>query len=505
MSSDLNRAEQQLRESEERFRLFLQNFPGLTWIADSEGRYRFVNWNFERSFRLSPNQWIGKTPDELFNPDAAQTVKQSNAQVLATGAPIQVTEEILDGGTPRYFLVSKFPMSIDDETTIGGVSIDITPRIVAEQGVRRMRDELLRQERVRSTAQLSSGLAHELNNTLNALSLRLSLIKNDPRISPATNIDSLIRRVFDAAESVARLQDFVRTYRERMLEAFDLVEVIKGAAEEVRPVHTGGTQSDRARVDISLALPELPRVFGVPGDIRQIFIDLFTNACDTMPEGGTVEVEAGVNEGHIEVTVADRGSGIPVDNLDKVFHPFFTTKQQLGGGLGLSFVSTMMQRLGGSIGVSNRVGGGSIFMLTFPIAANLQPPARVPSRPVEGSGPRRVLVVDDDLDNLESIRSGLELKGYDVSVASHGAEALEMLRSKRFDSIICDIGMPEMNGWEVAAKIAELKLDAKVYMLTGWANEIARTDPRRKLVVDILAKPIDLDRLDAVLSSQQRD
>ena len=140
-------------------------------------------------------------------------------------------------------------------------------------------------------------------------------------------------------------------------------------------------------------------------------------------------------------------------------------------------------------------------MLTFPMAANLESLPRVPLRPGEGSARRRVLVIDDDLDNLESIRDGRELKGYQVSVASHGAEALELLHSERFDSIFCDIGMPEMNGWEVAAKIAELNLGTKIYMLTGWANEIARSDPRRKLVVDILAKPIDLDRLDAVLTS----
>ena len=216
--SDLMHVQQQLRESEERFRLFSQNFPGLTWIADSEGRYRFVNWNFERSCRPSPHQWIGKTPDELFTASTAQTVKQSNAQVLSTGAPIQVTEEIAEAGTPRYFLVSKFPMSIGDETFIGGISIDITPRIVAEQGARRVRDEELRQERVRSIAHLSSEFAHKLNNTLNALSLRLSLIKNDPVTSQVANIDDLIRRVFDAAESVARLQDFARTHREPLPE-----------------------------------------------------------------------------------------------------------------------------------------------------------------------------------------------------------------------------------------------------------------------------------------------
>ena len=503
--SEKKQAEQRLRESEARFRLFSQNFPGLTWIADAQGRYRFVNWNFERSFRLSPNEWIDKTPDELFGAAAADIVKQSNALVLSTGAPVQVTEKLIDAGTPRYFLVSKFPIRTGDEIMIGGLSIDITARIVAEQGVRRMRDELLRQERIRSTAQLSSGLAHELNNRLNALSLRLSLVKNDPKIARSANIDDLIRRVFEAAESVARLQDFVRTHRERLLEKFDLAEAIRGAAEEVRPILEGVPQGGGSRIEISLTLPDLPPVLGVPADVRQIFIDLFMNAYDAMPDGGAIEVEGSVNQDHIEVAVADRGRGIPVDNLGKVFDAFFSTKQQLGSGLGLSFATTMMERLGGSIGVSNRVGGGAVFMLTFPIAATLESLAPIFQRPVEVSGLHRVLVIDDDLDNLESIKAGLEFKGYDVSVASNGAEALALLRSEpRFDSIVCDVGMPDMNGWEVAAKIAELNLGARVYMLTGWANEIARSDPRRKLVVDILAKPIDLDRIDAVLSGSRQ-
>lgn len=201
--------------------------------------------------------------------------------------------------------------------------------------------------------------------------------------------------------------------------------------------------------------------------------------------------------------MADRGRGIPVDNLAKVFDAFFSTKQELGTGLGLSFATTMMERLGGSIGVSNRVGGGAVFMLTFPIASTLESLPEIAPQPSEDSSMRRVMVIDDDLDNLESIKAALELKDYRVTTASSGAEALEVLRSDpHFDSIVCDIGMPDMNGWEVAAKIAELKLGARVYMLTGWANEIAHSDPRRKLVVDILAKPIDLDRIDAVLSSR---
>lgn len=113
---------------------------------------------------------------------------------------------------------------------------------------------------------------------------------------------------------------------------------------------------------------------------------------------------------------------------------------------------------------------------------------------------QHVLLIDDDMDNLEALSEGLKMKGYEVATASNGYEGLDHLRSDPyFDYVICDVGMPGMSGWAVAEKIATLSPRTKIFMLTGWASGIRNTDPRRKLVVDVLAKPMDLDAIDAAL------
>jgi hypothetical protein len=495
--SEQRRIEHDLRENEERFRSFSQNFPGFNWIADSEGRYRFANRNFERELSSSSKDWLGKSPKELFSVEVARTIERSNQTVLSTKAPVLLTEKVEDAGVSRYFLVTKFPIQRDDETLIGGVSIDITPRIEATEALKRVREELIRQERLGSIAQLSSVLAHDLNNTLNAISLRLWALNSDPEFAKRNHTDKLLGLVDRAASSVARLQTFVRAHREPQLERLDLATLIRKAIESVR----SDLGAADLRIDVSQVPADLPPVLGLASDLHQVFTNLLTNAHDAMPNGGSIEISAEVSGSQIEVAVIDPGTGVPVEHLERMFEPFFTTKPEPRSGLGLSFASSVMARLGGNIGASNRVDGGTIVMLVFPIAQDY--PTRQEARPqkVARNRPARsVLVIDDDSENLDSMKAALELRGHEVSTCLSGEEALELLYAGRnFDSIICDIGMPDMNGWEVAARISALKSRAKLFMLSGWANEIPESDPRRKLVVDVLAKPIDLELIDGIL------
>ena len=112
-----------------------------------------------------------------------------------------------------------------------------------------------------------------------------------------------------------------------------------------------------------------------------------------------------------------------------------------------------------------------------------------------------MLLIDDDSENLDALRDGLESKGYAVRTAGSGYEGLNQLKKgARFDYVICDVGMPGMSGWEVAEEIANISPQTKIFMLTGWATEIVRSDPRRRLVVDVLSKPTDLNSIDAALA-----
>jgi CheY-like chemotaxis protein len=230
-----------------------------------------------------------------------------------------------------------------------------------------------------------------------------------------------------------------------------------------------------------------------------VFVNLLLNARDAMRGGGAIKVEARPEGEQVRVTVTDEGSGIAKENLERIFEPFFTTKGERGTGLGLSIARNVMDRLGGKIVAENRAQGGAQLTLTFPMAPRA--PA-APARPVEPASAtepperKRILLVDDDPDNLEALGLVLARAGHEVVAAASGPEALAGVeRGERYDVAFCDVGMPEMNGWDVVGRIRALAPGLRVYLVTGWAHEIPADDPRRADVAGVLLKPLDLDEL----------
>jgi CheY-like chemotaxis protein len=161
-----------------------------------------------------------------------------------------------------------------------------------------------------------------------------------------------------------------------------------------------------------------------------------------------------------------------------------------GTGLGLSNARAMLGRLGGEIAARNRPGGGACFTLSFPIAARPhvpQPTRRVLDLP-RG---RRILIVDDDLDNLQATKMVMELQEQSVDIAQSGSEAIgRLLAGCRYDLVFCDLGMPDMSGWRIAREIQKLAPGTAVYLLTGWAQHIRKDDSRRQWVKGVLQKPM---------------
>ena len=422
---------------------------------------------------------------------------------------------------------------------------DVTARVEEEQELLRTRETLMEQERLRTIGELASGVAHDLNNTLNAIGLRLDLLRSALGPEPHRahpHLDVIERIVDDAGAMVGRLQDFARTRRDRPLERVDLGEVVRDAAQMTYTElqEKGGMRS--APIDVRIAASDLPPVPGVASELRQVLVNLLLNARDAMPEGGHVRIRGERRPWQVILYVEDSGPGIPEAHLPRVFDPFFTTKGARGTGLGLSIAASVMARLGGLIQAGNRPEGGARFTLSFPIAAPEAEAAAAPSgagapqakdgsrssgagaaapgvgaaasgvggteaaaeppraaRPPGGPA-RRVLVIDDDPDVLEATRDLLALDGVAVETAAGGAAALGRLRGgEPFDVVLCDLGMQPMNGWEVAAALHELRPALPIYLLTGWGREIAEDDPRRRLVRGILTKPVDPTRLKHLL------
>jgi PAS domain S-box-containing protein len=492
---------------DDKFLSFATYLPGFVWIKDANGIYKFVNRVTEAVHGRPLEQWIGKSDYDIFVAEAAEQFSSNDREVLSTGVPILRTEWMVLRGTILFMMVSRFLIRTPAETLIGGVAIDVSDRVRAEREIAKMQHALFAGEPVRSIVELSSTLAHDLNNTLNAVMLRMSLFNESSLdAEQRENTTRIQRLVADAAASVRRLQEFANS-RRPLSAATDLGEILREEArtfDEATDVPPGPMN---VKTVLKLSPANLPNIIGDASEARYVITTLLRNAHEAMPRGGTVRVEALASDDKVVVTVSDEGGGISEENLPRIFDPFFTTKPTLGSGLGLSGSFGIMARLGGMISATNRPeGGGAVFTLTFPLfndpAVDLKSETPSPADPgVPGNPKHRVLVIDDDVDNLEAMKEALEGRGYEVETAPDGKRGLELLRSSsHFDSVICDVGMPIMNGWEVAQDITRLAPTTRVYMLTGWANEIPQSDPRRIRVADVIAKPTSVDQIDAALA-----
>jgi signal transduction histidine kinase len=494
-------------ESQNNFEAFAMNFPGLVWLKDTSGRYQFVNRVAETVHARPLAQWIGKSDSDLFRAETANQFSHNDRLVLTSGQSLFSTEWLPLDGRIHHMMTSRFAITNSGGTQLGGIAIDISDGVRAVREAASLRHHLLDGDPAKSIIELSSIIGHDLNNTLNAVMLRMSLFSNGSldreQEANALRIEQLVER---AAASVRRLQEFANAQRP-FSEATDLAVMLREQLRALENANNFPPFHSTVKTSLIISTSELPKVRGNAGEVRYIISTLLHNAQDAMPGGGTVTVEARASSDRVIVTFADEGSGISEDRLANIFDPFFTTKASLGSGLGLAGSFGIMSRLGGTISVANRSKGkGAIFTLDFPVFTDAVPNMKSDypdqGEPIEPrSSKQRILVIDDDFDNLEAMKEALEGRGYEVEIALDGKEGLELLRtSPFFDSVICDVGMPIMNGWDVAQEISKVAPATRVYMLTGWANEIPQSDPRRAGVEAVIAKPITVEQIDATIA-----
>jgi CheY-like chemotaxis protein len=246
----------------------------------------------------------------------------------------------------------------------------------------------------------------------------------------------------------------------------------------------------------------LPPVRANPTELKHLFLNLLLNARDAMAAGGTISIEAAREEDFAVVCVRDEGTGIPEEQLETIFESFFTTKGPRGTGLGLSMARSTMARLGGSIVARNGPRKGAEFVLRFPlctasaVAERKKPEQTIPR--IQRS--LRLLLVDDDPDCLEVTREVLRAEPLEIDTANSGTEALSKLDHNGYDLMLCDVGMPDVSGWQVAQKARVRHPAMPIFMVTGWANEFISAESRPGNVDGVIAKPVEIDELRAIIA-----
>jgi signal transduction histidine kinase len=358
-----------IRDSEHLFSLMMSNLPARVWIKDADGRYVFVNSRLTSELGIEREKWIGSTDEELF-PNIGHIYWRKDQQVLLTRTPLVSTDQVEQG---KSIFVLRFPLDIDEQTHVASVGVDTTEHISALIGFFHLRDELFRNERLRSIGEMASGLAHDLKNILHAGTLRLKILRAKAGDHLVKDVDALGKSINAAAERVRGLQEFVNARPQESLVQSDLSILIKEAVELVdflilkTPTINGGTINLRHKLPASL-----PMVPVFPNQLKHVIANLLINGREAMPDGGNLVIEAQKTRSKVEVIVADEGTGIPDEVLEKIFDPFFTTKE-MGTGLGLSMARDVMTRIGGEIRAANRTPRGATFILNFPLPGKSEP------------------------------------------------------------------------------------------------------------------------------------
>ena len=375
--------------------------------------------------------------------------------------------------------------------------------------------ELMQQERLRALGQMSSGIAHDINNALSPMALLTqSLIERETDLSPRfrSYLETAKRVVDDVSATVGRMREFSRKREpEIALAPLDLNVLVRHVIELTRARWSDIQQTLGSVIELKAELaPDLPAIMGVEGEIREALTNLIFNAADAMPGGGVITLRTQATRtaaaSHAEVEVIDTGIGMDDETKRRCFEPFFTTKGARGTGLGMAMVYGMVQRHSAEIAIDSEVGRGTAIKLSFMARASVVPaPATEMAASRQSVVHRRILLVDDDPFVLGSMQLVLSQDGHEIETAEGGQSGIDRFRDAQtdgrpFDIVITDLGMPYVDGKQVARAVKSMSDTAQVVLLTGWGRRMNASGEKPECVDHLLGKPPKLEELRAALS-----
>jgi PAS domain S-box-containing protein len=504
-----------LRQSEAKFRTITDAMPQMVWSTLPDGYHDYFNEQWYAFTGVPQHSTDGEGWNDIFHPDDQERAWAAWRASLASGQTYEIQYRLRHhSGNYRWVLGRALPVRAEDGHIVRwmGTCTDIDDQKRAEEELRQAsqrKDEFL------------AMLAHELRNPLAPISSAAQLLLLDhadqQRVRKTGQV--ILRQVRHLTDLVDDLLDVSRVTRglvqiDRV--AVDLIDVLHNAVEQARPV------IDSRQHQLTLTLPSAPVL--VAGDktrLVQVVVNLLNNAAKyTAPDGKILlSLESAANEARIKV--ADNGSGIAHGLLPYIFDLFIQAERtpdrvQGGLGLGLALVKRITSLHGGSVhALSAGLGQGSSFVVTLPVLdaaaadggegrGKATAPAQATSTAAQSSSLPRVMVVDDHVDGAQLLASLLGAKGYDVVVAEDGANGLRMAAGQAIDAFILDIGLPDMDGYELAKRLRSSKegRGALLVAVTGYGKTQDRAQAMAAGFDHHLVKPIDIGALTSLLSAR---
>ena len=284
-----------------------------------------------------------------------------------------------------------------------------------------------------------------------------------------------------------------------MLEPIDLNKLASATISLTKPRWFDMPRQHGLVVQVGEELGDVGPVLGNAAELRDALTNLLFNAVDAMPRGGQITVRTRRFRDEVFLEVQDTGTGMTDEVREHCLDPFYTTKGTQGTGLGLSMVHGIVERHRGRLEIDSRPGHGTTFRIALARAQAVSPAAPA-SSPDGQDACKRILCVDDDTRILKSLDGMLRQLGHDVVTTSSGADAINRITAGNFDVVITDLGMPSVDGREVARSTKRVSPNTRVILFTGWADRLAIEGDLPEGVDQILAKPITKEGLQKALS-----
>ncbi|RMG59314.1 MAG: PAS domain S-box protein, partial [Deltaproteobacteria bacterium] len=497
----LNESLRKTKEMSEYLTALLDSSPDCIISADQKGNIVFINRGAEELLGYGEDELVGKHVSEVYPSleearRVGRAMKENGGKVRNFHSRLRKKDgELID------VLISVATLHDAEGNKRGtvGISKDISQ-------LKKMEEHLRQAEKLTALGKLASGIAHDFNNLLTAIAMRVELLKMKISDEDAIKELSIIENAaLRGTSTVEKLKSFYRKEPGKM-SPVNLNDVIREAAEITSPRWKNIAESRGIRFDLELKLDNnLKKIEGNYGELKDAFINLFINAIDAMPEGGTIRVVTSNVFDSVRVVFSDTGVGMDDEVKVRAFEPFFSTKGEKGTGLGLSTVYGIVTRHGGSLEMETEKGKGTSFTLTFPIMrkSDSEEAGREESpKPPPSLSGVTVYLFEDEEDIRASLETLMRERGarvFSFGDPEKGIQEVTSLMGKDGEKgkrvVITDLGMPGLNGFEVTRRIKEKNGSVPVVMLTGWGTFVEPSHAKTQGVDRVVSKPVKMDDL----------